>query len=61
MSRAGWGDGYFDGLDGVFDLEDTSFGREGVDASIVVAPGWMEMYLVLNMFDMVMGYNLKNI
>jgi hypothetical protein len=26
---------YLDGLDGVFDLEETTFRREGVDASIV--------------------------
>jgi len=52
---------YLHGLDGAFDLEDTSFWGEGVDASIVVAPGWGDVYLVLNMFDMVMGYNLKNI
>jgi hypothetical protein len=29
---------YFDGLDGVFYLEDASLGGEGIDAAIVVAP-----------------------
>ena len=29
----------FDGLNGIFDLEETTFGAEGVDASIVFGTG----------------------
>lgn len=43
---------YFDSLDSVFYLEDTSLWRESVNAAIVVAPEWVSAYLVLNMFDM---------
>lgn len=42
---------YLDCLDGVLDLEDASFGREGVDAAIVIAPAWGDVYFVLNIFD----------
>lgn len=55
--------GYFDGFDGVFDLKDASFGREGVDSAIIVAPAWVKLYFVLNMFDITspLNFNLKNI
>lgn len=42
---------YFDGLDGIFDLENTSFGRESVNASVVVRSILLWSYLELNMFD----------
>jgi hypothetical protein len=43
---------YFDGFDGVFDLEDSAFRRKSVDASIVVAPEIDgKAYLELNIMD----------
>ena len=40
--------GYFDGFNGVLDLEDTSFGGEGIDTTIIVAPDWKPCYLLPN-------------
>lgn len=60
MSQANCDDGYLDGFDGVLDLENASFWGEGVYASIVVAPTWMRMYLVLNILD-ILNSILKNI
>lgn len=43
---------YFDGFDGVFDLENSAFRGESVDSSIVVGPWLKRVYLELNMLDM---------
>lgn len=42
---------YFDSLDSVLDLENTTLRREGVNPSIIVRSKLLCLYFELNMFD----------